>query len=125
MAYIRDRNTVDILPVSRKPPPNPLLGYDGGETAPPSTATSPSCATQNSLAHWVLLYDQRCLVTGAVSTQLRPYHLVNKIHINKSNPEEKLAQKKEVVRSLSFLIRQAVVESSRLGTYPHPTTVWD
>jgi len=98
MAYIKDRNIVGIPPVSTKTPPNPLLGYDGGETAPPSTTSSTSSANQSTLTHRALLYDQRCLVTGSVSTQLRPYRLVNVGSMDKSNLEEKLARKKEMVR---------------------------
>jgi len=125
MAYIKGRNIVDIPPVSTKAPPNPLLGYDGDETAPPSTTSSTSTANQSTLTHQALLYDQRCLITGAVSTQLRPYRLVNVGHINQSNREEKLVRKKEMVRSLSFSTYWAVVASSRLGTHPRPATIWD
>lgn len=50
---------------------------------------------------------------------------MNAIHVSDSNREEKLALKKEVVRSLPFFTRWAVVEPPNLATYPHPTTVWD
>jgi len=100
MAYIRDTNIVDIPPVSQGIPPNPLLGYDGCNTAPPSPATSTSGTIQSTLTHKLLLRDQRCLVTGAVSTQLKACYLINAIHIGKSNREEKLALKKEVVRGV-------------------------
>ena len=55
--------------------------------------------TQSTLAHKILLYDQRCLVTSAISNQLQVCHLINTIHMDKSNQEEKVRQKKEVVRS--------------------------
>lgn len=103
MAYIRDKCIVDIPPLSKNLPPNPLLGYNGDCTAPPSPATSTSSVTRSVITHRVLLYDQRCLVTGAVSNQLRACHLVTTICTNKSNQEEKLSLKKEVVRSLLFL----------------------
>ena len=103
MAYLRGENIVDIPPVSKNTPPNPLLGYDGSGTAPPSMTTLASSTTQSTLAHRVLLYDQRCLVTGAVSNQLQPCHLVNAIRMDESNREEKLSLKKEVVRSPPFL----------------------
>lgn len=105
MAYFRGEGIVDIPPASKEIPPNPLLGYDGDDPAPPFSATSTTSVTQSSLAHQVLFYDQRCLLTGAVSNQLRPCHLVNTIHVNDPNREEKLVLKKEVVRSLPFLTR--------------------
>ena len=117
-------------PRPKKTPPNPPLGYNGDSTAPPSTLTTTSSATRSTLAHRVLLYDQRCLVTGAVSTQLRPYHLVKAIHINKNNPEEKLTQKEEVVaqsiildilggsRIFSFRNASSPDNSLGLGTFP-------
>lgn len=98
MAYIRDTNIVDIPPVSQGIPTNPLLGYDGRSTAPPSPTTSTFGTTQSTLTHKLLLRDQRCLVTGAVSAQLKACHLINTVRIDKSNQEEKLALKKEVVR---------------------------
>lgn len=104
MAYIRDKNIVDIPLASNRTPPNPLLGYDGRDPAPPSATTTTS-VTQSALTHQVLFYDQRCLVTGAVSNQLRPCHLVNTIRIKDSSQEEKDALKKEVVSSLSLLTR--------------------
>lgn len=100
MAYVRGEDIVDIPPVSKEIPPNPLLGYNGDDPAPPSSTTSTTSVTQNTLLHQVLFYDQRCLVTGAVSTQLQPCHLVNMIRVNDSNQEEKVALKEEVVRSL-------------------------
>jgi len=100
MAYFRDEGIIDIPPVSKEIPPNPLLGYNGVGPAPPSSATPTTDMTQSTLAHQVLFYDQRCLVTGAVSSQLEPCYLVNAIRANDSNREEKLALKKEVVHSL-------------------------
>ncbi|KAF9647201.1 hypothetical protein BDM02DRAFT_2747636 [Thelephora ganbajun] len=104
MAYVRDQ-TVDIPPVSKKIPPNPLLGYNRTHTATASSAKSSRVsATQSTLTHRVLLYDQRCLVTGAVSTQLQACHLINTIRMNNSNREIKAPLKDEVVRSLSLII---------------------
>lgn len=106
MAHIKatDPNVVEIPPVSQSIPPNPLLGYDGHNTAPPSTVTSTSSTTQSSLTHKVLLYDQRCFITGAVSSQLRACHLINAIRMDDSNQEEKLPLKKAVVRSPLLLM---------------------
>ena len=104
MAHIRGQNIVDIPPASNKLPPTPPLGYNGDGTAPPSTATSTSSVTQGTLARQVLLYDQRCLVTGAVSTQLQACRLINTIHTAVSSGGEKLL-KNEVMRSLSLSAR--------------------
>jgi len=126
MAYIRDDHIVDIPSVSMRVPPNPLLGYDKRATAPPSTAaTSTAGLCQSTLAHRVLLYDQRCLITGAASNQLQACHLINTICMDKSNQGEKLCIKKDVVCSPSFLTHLAAIGTSHLGTYPHPATVWD
>jgi len=103
MAYVRGKQIVDIPAISKKIPPNPLLGYDHAHSSLPSTAkSSRTSLTQNTLANQVQLYDQRCLVTGAVSDQLKPCHLVNTIRVKNSGQQEKLALKKEVVRCLSF-----------------------
>jgi hypothetical protein len=104
MAVIKDGDIVDIPAVSKKVPPNPLLGYDGRRTASPSLAGSSSSMTQSTLAHRVLLKDQRCLITGAISTQLQACHLINVIRMQPSNRAVKLPLKEEVVRSPLFLI---------------------
>ena len=101
MAQIKDGHIVDIPPVSRNVPPNPLLGYEGHRTAPPSSAGSAASVTQSTLAHRVLLRDQRCLITGAVSNQLQACHLINTIRMTTSNRAEKLPLKKEVVSNHS------------------------
>ena len=98
MALIRAGYIVDIPDVSKDVPPNPLLGYNGLRTAPASSAGSSFSVTQSTLAHRVLLNDQRCLITGAVSNQLQACHLINTIRINESNRAEKLPLKQEVVR---------------------------
>ncbi len=123
MAHIRDGYIVDIPPVSKNLPPNPLLGYNGPRTAPPSLDGSSSSVTQSTLAHRVLLKDQRCLITGAVSTQLQACHLINTIRMNVCNRAEKLPLKQEVVRSVIFNTL-GNSKASRLGTDPHSTTVW-
>ncbi|KAF9644396.1 hypothetical protein BDM02DRAFT_3121961, partial [Thelephora ganbajun] len=97
MAFIRDNNVIDIPPVSQNLPPNPLLGYNRSQTAPPSATTSTGGMAQSTLAHRALLYDQRCLITGAISSQLQACHLVNAICMDKSNQERKLHLKEEVV----------------------------
>ena len=94
-------NVVTIPSVSEKAPPNPLLGYDKSHTRTPSLATSASGAvTQKTLANKVLLRDQRCLVTGAVSSQIQACHLVNAIRYKSSNKQIKMPLKLDVVRSL-------------------------
>jgi len=107
MTFLSSENVVNIPPVSTNTPANPLLGYSGSRTAPPSEASSTTTATQSTLANRLLLYDQRCLVTGAVSNQLQACHLVNAIRVDSlfkpEKREEKLATKKKVVRSLPFL----------------------
>ena len=100
MAYIRGKHIVDIPAVSKKIPPNPLLGYEQSYPALPLTVKSPRASlTRNTLVNQALLHDQRCLVTGAVSDQLKPCHLVNTIRVKNSSQQEKFGLKKEVVRS--------------------------
>lgn len=103
MSYIRDTDFVDIPPPSIDNPPNPLLGYNGGGTAPPSEVTSTASV---SLRHRLLLYDQRCLVTGAVSNQLQACHLVNTIRVDKAKSQETKEQK--------IALKEAVVGSQPL-----------
>jgi len=99
-----DGRHIQLPPVSQHIPPNPLLGYGGGNTAPPSTTgKSMSGIAQSTLTHRLLLYDQRCLVTGAVSTQLQACHLINTIHMDKSNEEAKNPLRENVVCTLPFL----------------------
>ena len=102
MAYIdADGKTVKIPSVREKPPYNPLLPDYTRFPPPPSTTGSLKASQetdQNILEHELLLYDQCCLVTGAVSTQLQVYHLVNAIPMDES-------EKKQVVRIPSFLKR--------------------
>jgi len=87
---VKGRQIVDIPAVSKNQPSNPLLGYNGAHTAPPSTAKSSTLSdTQRTLANLVLLRDQRCLVTGAASIQLQACHLVNTIRVKKSNENTK------------------------------------
>ena len=105
MAFVTDKGFVDIPPVTEKYPPNPLLGYDGCRTAPPSSVASSDCMSQSSLTHRVLLYDQRCLVTGGVSDQLQACHLISTIRMDESNRQEKSNLKKRVVRGSLFPIR--------------------
>ena len=103
---VRGEQIVDIPAVSKNPPPNPLLGYGGVHTAPPSTAKSSTLSiTQRTLTNRVLLRDQRCLVTGAVSNQLQACHLVNSIRTKKSNENTNSPIKRAVVRSPLFLTR--------------------
>ena len=103
MAYIRNQNVVDIPTLAKTIPPNPLLGYPGTSTAPASTAkSSKGSSTQSTLRHQALLRDQRCLVTGAASTQLEACHLMNTIRINDSNRMEKEPLKDRVVCVLSL-----------------------
>lgn len=97
MAFV-EGNVVKIPAVSANAPPNPLLGYDEDHTAPPSPAAPSSGAvTQSTLTHRLLLHDQRCLVTGAVSTQIRAFHLIKTVPVNESNQEKKRPLKEEVV----------------------------
>jgi len=126
MACIRDKNVVDIPTLAKTIPPNPLLGYAGSGTAPASAASGSSkgSSTQSTLRHRVLLYDQRCFVTGAVSNQLEACHLINAIRMDKSNRTTKKPLKDQVVSISSFPTRQAVTEFSRPGAHPHPATVW-
>ena len=107
MAYVRGHDFVHIPAVSKNLPPNPLLDYNRTHAAPPVTTKSSMRAgvTQSTLAHRVLSNDQRCLVTGAISNQLQPCHLVNTIRMNSANQAEKHAQKKDVVSSLSSQTR--------------------
>jgi len=121
MAFVTDKDFVDIPPVTEKHPPNPLLGYDGRRTAPPS-ATSSASMSQSTLAHRVLLYDQRCLVTGGVSDQIQACHLINTIRMGKSNRQEKTNLKNRVVRGVSFLTWPPA-NPLCLGIYPHPTAI--
>jgi len=103
---VKGEQIVDIPAVSKNYPPNPLLGYNGTHTAPPSTAKSSTLsATQRTLANQVLLRDQRCLVTGAASIQLRACRLVNAIRMRKSNENTKGPMKRAVVRSFLILTR--------------------
>jgi len=102
MAFITDKGFVDIPSITEKSPPNPLLGYDGCRTASPSSVASSDYMSQSTLTHRVLLYDQRCLVTGGVSDQLQACHLVSTIHMDESNRQEKSNLKKRVVRGFHF-----------------------
>lgn len=104
MAYVRGE-VVKLPSVFKDIPPNPLFGYDSPHTAPPSTVGSSEAATQSTLKHRLLLYDQRCLVTGGFSTQLQACHLVKPIRTNDSNRKIKEPLKELVVRVLSFLKR--------------------
>ena len=125
MACIRDKNVVDIPALAKTIPPNPLLGYSGIRTAPASAPkSSKGSTTQSTLRHRVLLYDQRCLLTGAVSNQLEACHLINAIRMDKSNRATKEPLKDLVVSISSFPTRQAVTEFSRPGAHPHPATIW-
>lgn len=106
MAYITGETVIDIPPVSRGIPGNPLLGYNKGRTATVSTPTSTASATQSTLSHQLLFRDQRCAVTGAASNQLQACCLVNTIRVRKSSTpkkrEENAAAKRAVVRGISF-----------------------
>ena len=124
MALVRNRNVVDIPAVSSNIPRNPLLGYNGSRTSLPSASgSSGTSTTRKTLARRVLLYDQRCLVTGAASNQLQACHLVNAIR-NKPNKRDKILLKAQVVGGLLLLIHCAItVKPSHLGIHSHPTTV--
>ncbi|KAJ7093189.1 hypothetical protein C8R44DRAFT_815808 [Mycena epipterygia] len=76
-----DPNRVEIYPISKRIPPNPLLSYNGTKTEPASvwSRSSAGSVSQSLLAHRILLYDQRCLLTGAVSTDIQACHLINAI----------------------------------------------
>ena len=119
MAFIVG-NAVDIPAVTKQLPPNPLLGYDGFSTAPPSPSSARLSSAQSTLAHRVLLNDQRCLITGAVSSQLQACYL---IPMKVSNKDEKLIMRKEVVRR-PFLNTLDNSKTCCLGTDPHSATIW-
>ena len=91
MTHITPQGYIDIPPVSQPPLPNPLFGYNGDRTAPPSISGSSRAtrAIRSTLKHQVLLYDQHCLVTGTVSTQLQACCLISPIHVDDSNRGEK------------------------------------
>lgn len=95
MAHIRN-NFIDIPRVTETLPANPLLGFKA-PTSVPSVAPPTSGSNQKTLARKALLYDQRCLVTGAVSNQLQACHLINIIRAGSSNRKEKLPLRKQVV----------------------------
>ena len=99
MPYIKNGQVVCNPPPSERLPPNPLLGYDGDRPAPPSEAGSTYSKTLSRLTNQVLFYDQRCLVTGTVSTALQAFHLVNAIRSKESDQEGKKSLKKEVVHN--------------------------
>ena len=104
MASVSKPNVVDIPPVTKNPPPNPLLGYNGTCTAPPSAAgSSETSAARSTLVHQVLLYDQRCIVTGAASNQLQACRLVNSIRTSEYNREGGTPSKDQVVCGPSLL----------------------
>jgi len=128
MAYLKTPTVVDTPSLAIETPSNPLFGYSGARTAPASTVrssrSSQASGTQSTIRHRVLLHDQRCFVTGTLSIQLEACHLVNAIRMNAGNRAQKEPQKKQIVCVLSLLIRKSLTEISRLGTHPHPTTVW-
>ena len=101
MAYVRGE-VVELPSVFKDIPPNPQFGYDSPHTAPPSTVESLEAATQSTLKHRLLLYDQLCLVTGGISTRLQVCHLVKPIRTNDSNRKIKEPLKELVVCILSF-----------------------
>ncbi|KAJ7246345.1 hypothetical protein C8J57DRAFT_1724768 [Mycena rebaudengoi] len=84
MSHLRidDPNIVVIPDVVKKPPANPLLRRDTvkGTPAPSAKATSMFGFSQSVLANRVLFNDQRCLLTGEVSTEIQACHLINATH---------------------------------------------
>jgi len=108
MAYIKNKTIVEIPALASKPPPNPLLGYDGTRTGRASTirsGSSQASVTQSTIRNRVLLHDQRCFVTGALSTQLEACHLINAIRVKAGNRVRKEPLKEAVVRVPSLLTR--------------------
>ena len=80
--------------------------------------------TRSTLARQLLLYDQRCLVTGAVSNRIQPYPLINTVRVNESGQVENPPMKEKVVRNIQFLAHSATVKPLCLGTRPHQAKVW-
>ena len=81
--------------VQGEPPRNPLLGHTERDTTPPSTIRSSKANRemhQSILKHQVRLYDHRCLVTGAVSTQLWACRLVDTICTESNREKEFLVR---------------------------------
>ena len=103
MAYLEPEGQVVNIPaLAAKIPSNPLLGYDGARTASASAVKSSkkskASGTQSTIRNRVLLHDQRCFVTGAVSIQLEACYLVNAIRMDAGNRAEKEPKKKQIVR---------------------------
>ncbi|KAJ7675817.1 hypothetical protein DFH06DRAFT_1292062 [Mycena polygramma] len=83
---------------------NPLLNPQLGVTTPgPSVRSSKSgqsinsTGTQSALAHRVLFKDQRCILTGLVSSELQACHLVNAIRTKKKQRQINLKQQVEFI----------------------------
>lgn len=103
MSFIPEgTQTVEIPSVNDGQPHNPLLG---------DNERDPSEEQKIVLKYELLKCDQRCLVTGTVSTQLQACHLVNAIRTGnpgqkkkgrKGKKEKKEDLEKRVVRTPRF-----------------------
>ncbi|KAJ7151183.1 hypothetical protein C8R46DRAFT_1123494 [Mycena filopes] len=68
--------------IAKRLPGNPFFYPDTTNTAPPTTRSSAASTftrSQSTLSHKIAFHDQRCLFTGAVTTELRACHLINTI----------------------------------------------
>ncbi|KAJ7116373.1 hypothetical protein C8R44DRAFT_879748 [Mycena epipterygia] len=97
-----DPNLIVIQDVAKKPPANPLLMSEiVNRTPAPSvkTTSSMNSSSQSVLANRILFNDQRCFLTGEVSTETQACHLINAIRTKQKPAKINLKAQVEFILS--------------------------
>ncbi|KAJ6585198.1 hypothetical protein B0H19DRAFT_1108747 [Mycena capillaripes] len=95
-----NENIVVIPKITKNPHKNPLLNEKIKEvTPPPSLKSISSVGSEHSATtkYRVLFRDQRCLLTGFVSADIQPCHLVNTIRTKKKTSRINLKAQVEFI----------------------------
>ncbi|KAJ7688364.1 hypothetical protein B0H17DRAFT_1202924 [Mycena rosella] len=106
-------NIIIIQEVASKPPANPLLSTEfRSKTPAPSLKASSSVNTANSttqrvLSNRILFNDQRCFLTGSVSTEIQACRLINAIR-----PKQKKA-KMDLKAQVEFILTRQCFNGKR------------
>ncbi|KAJ7508538.1 hypothetical protein B0H11DRAFT_2304690 [Mycena galericulata] len=100
----KDPNLIVIQDVDRTPPANPLLMTETITKTPAPSAkvlsslNTANSATQRVLVNRILFNDQRCFLTGSVSTEIQACHLITTI---RTKNQDKINLKAQVEFVLS------------------------
>jgi hypothetical protein len=120
LLHSSDPNIIVIPDIVKKPPANPLLRSEVVDKTPAPSVKATSSVfsySQSVLENRVLFNDQRCFLTGEVSSEIQACHLINTIRTKQESA--KIILKEQVVRRPSNIMKQRLANIIT-GVHTHP-----